>query len=195
MSVHLRGLRAADGARVRGWRNSAEVARYMYGDHEIGEAEHAAWLQSALTGEDRRYWIVERDGAPVGLANLARIDRAASRCDWAFYLAEPAVRGQGVGAAVEYLVLAHVFETLRLNKLWCEVLAENTAVIGLHERFGFTREALLREHVMKSGARHDVVGLGLLRREWPAIKAAMSPRLEGRLSIEDAGNPAAPPAG
>ena len=62
-------------------------------------------------------------------------------------------------------MLAHVFETLRLNKLWCEVLAENTAVIGLHERFGFTREALLREHVMKSGARHDVVGLGLLRRE------------------------------
>ena len=159
-----------------GWRNAPDVARYMYGEHLIGEAEHARWLEAALTLEDRRYWIIELDAAPVGLANLARIDLQAGRCEWAFYLAEPAVRGRGVGAGVEWLVLGYVFETLGLRKLWCEVLADNTAVIRLHERFGFVREALLREHVVKGGAPRDVVGLGLLRAEWPAVKAAMAPR-------------------
>ena len=171
MSVSLRPLARQDGPRVLAWRNAPEVARWMYGDHEIGEAEHALWLDAALERADRLYWIVELDAAPVGLANLARIDRALSRCEWAFYLADPAVRGRGVGAAVEYQVLRHVFEAEGLNKLWCEVLAENAGVIRLHERFGFTREALFRDHVRKAGVFHDVVGLGLLAREWPAVKA------------------------
>ena len=178
MSVRLRRLAAADGPRVLAWRNSQEVAAYMYGDHAIAEAEHARWLDAALTRPDRCYWIVELDGAPVGLANLARIDPEASRCEWAFYLADPAVRGRGVGAAVEYLVLGHVFEARGLNKLWCEVLAGNAAVVRLHERFGFTREALFRDHVRKAGVFHDVVGLGLLRREWPRVKAAAQARLQ-----------------
>ena len=201
MSVRLRRLARSDGERVLAWRNSPQVAAYMYGDHLIGEVEHARWLEAALTRSDRLYWIVELDGAPVGLANLVRIDAAAGRCDWAFYLADPAARGRGAGAAVEYLVLGHVFETLALNKLWCEVLAGNTAVIRLHERFGLTREALFRDHVRKDGAFHDVVGLGLLRREWAAVKAAAGVQLArvwapGSLTLEAAAEavPLTPPS-
>jgi UDP-4-amino-4,6-dideoxy-N-acetyl-beta-L-altrosamine N-acetyltransferase len=162
---------------VLAWRNGPDVARWMYSDHQIGEAEHARWLDAALDKPDRLYWIIELDGAPVGLANLARIDPDASRCEWAFYLADPAVRGRGVGAAVEYLVLRHVFETLQLNKLWCEVLADNAGVVRLHERFGFTREAHFRDHVRKGERFCDVVGLGLLAREWPGVRAAAEARL------------------
>jgi UDP-4-amino-4,6-dideoxy-N-acetyl-beta-L-altrosamine N-acetyltransferase len=177
MSVRLRRLRAEDSDRVLAWRNSPEVAAYMYTDHAISPDEHARWLAAALKAEDRRFWIIELDGAPVGLANLARIDEAASRCEWAFYLADPSTRGRGVGAAVEYLVLGHVFERLGLNKLWCEVLVENEGVWRLHEGFGFTREALYREHVNKGGTFRDVVGLGLLRRDWPEAKARAEERL------------------
>ena len=184
MSVRLRRLAHADGPRVLAWRNDPAVSAHMYGDHLIGEDEHALWLDAALTCDDRRYWIVELDEEPAGLANLVRIDRAASRCEWAFYLASAAVRGRGVGGAVEYLVLRHVFEGLELNKLWCEVLAGNAAVVRLHERFGFTREARFRDHVRKGGAFHDVVGLGLLAREWPAVRAAAEPALERGFRLE-----------
>ncbi len=177
MSVRLRRLAAADGARVLAWRNSPDVAAHMYSDHAIGEAEHALWLDAALGRPDRCYWIVELDAVPVGLANLVHINPEDSRCDWAFYLADLAVRGRGVGAAVEYLVLGHVFEGRGLNKLWCEVLAGNTAVMRLHERFGFTREALFRDHVRKAGVFQDVVGLGLLGREWPKVKATAQVQL------------------
>ena len=184
MSIHLRRLTAADGRRVLAWRNSPEVAAHMYSDHAVSEAEHALWLEAALTRLDRCYWIIELDGAPVGVANLARIDPGASRCEWAFYLADPAVRGRGVGAAVEYLVLGHVFEGRGLNKLWCEVLAGNAAVVRLHERFGFTREALFRDHLRKGGVFQDVVGLGLLRREWPQVKAAAEDQLTRSWALE-----------
>lgn len=180
MSVRLRRLRADDGERVLAWRNSEAVAPFMYGDHLITPDEHARWLAGALEAADRRYWIVELDGAPVGLANLARIDPASSRAEWAYYLADPAVRGRRVGAAVEFAVLEHVFGRLNLHKLWCEVLAENEAVWRLHESFGFKREAMYRDHVRKGGRWLDVVGLGLLAVDWARARETCAARLRDK---------------
>lgn len=182
MAVTLRPLTAADGETVLAWRNSEAVAPYMYSEHVISAAEHAGWLaqaleKGALEGGDRRFWIIELDGAGVGLANLVKIDASNSKCEWAYYLADPATRGRGVGSVVEWLVLSFVFERLGLNRLWCEVLVENEAVWGLHERFGFRREALLRAHVRKAGVFRDVVGLGMLAADWPAARAAALARL------------------
>lgn len=180
MSVVLRPVEERDATQVLAWRNSQAVAPYMYSDHHITPAEHQRWLKAVLCDDARRYWVIEWNDRPVGLANVVAIDHAYSRCEWAYYLADPEVRGQGVGACVEYLVLRYVFEQLRLNKLWCEVFASNVAVWRLHESFGFRREAELRAHVRKGRAFHDVIGLGMLRTEWPAAKAEAEARLRAR---------------
>src|SRR4051812_43997408 len=101
--VRLRRVEAADSARLLRWRNSPEVSAYMYTDHQISPAEHDRWFEGALEAADRRYWIIEMDGGPVGLANLARIDPAARRCEWAYYLGEASTRGKGLGSRIEYI--------------------------------------------------------------------------------------------
>ena len=180
MAIRLRPVTAEDSPRLLDWRNRPEVSAYMYTDHQIAPDEHARWFKSAMSAPDRRYWIIELDGEGVGLANLADIDQASRRCSWAYYLAEPNVRGRGVGAAVEFTVIQHVFDDLTLNKLCCEVLVENEAVWKLHESFGFVREALFRDHVWKSGRFQDVVGLGLLARDWANVRAGCAARLAER---------------
>jgi UDP-4-amino-4,6-dideoxy-N-acetyl-beta-L-altrosamine N-acetyltransferase len=191
MSVRLRDLAPADSARLLAWRNRPEVAAHMLTDHRIGQAEHDAWFAAIPSRADRRYWIIELDGAPVGLTNLAAIDRSAERCDWAYYLADPATRGRGVGSCVQYIVLAHVFEAMGFHKVWCEVLAGNDASLRLLEGAGFVREATLRDHVVKAEGRRDVIGLGLLAAEWPAAKARIAARLT-RQGHDPAALPAAP---
>jgi UDP-4-amino-4,6-dideoxy-N-acetyl-beta-L-altrosamine N-acetyltransferase len=191
VSVRLRLVEPTDSARLLAWRNSLEVAAYMYNDHQISQAEHDRWFESAMAAEDRRYWIIEADDEPVGLANLVRIDPEARRCEWAYYLGEPSARGKGLGARIEYLVLRYVFETRRLNKLWCEVLLENESVWKMHQSFGFVREALLREHVCKHGRFHDVVGLGMLHSEWQFARPAIEARLRAK-GFEPGNLPAAP---
>ena len=178
--VELRPLEDRDKDRVLAWRNSPDVRAYMYSDHLIGPDEHAAWFAGLAGDGTRSYWIVEMDGQPVGLANLADIDRRNRRCSWAYYLADPAVRGLGIGSYVEYWMLEYVFEGLKLEKLWCEVLASNEAVWKLHETFGFQVEARFRGHVVKGGARVDVLGLGLLAEDWRARRPAMAERLKLR---------------
>ena len=180
MSVRLRPLAPADSDRVLAWRNSPEVAAYMYTDHEISPDEHDRWFAGAMAADSKVFWIIEDDGAPVGLANLTGIDLTRRRCEWAYYLGEASVRGRGVGAAVEYIVLEHVFGAMGLNKLWCEVLVGNEAVWKLHESFGFTREALYRDHVWKAGRFQDVVGLGLLEGDWARVRAGCAERLAAK---------------
>ncbi len=180
MNVQLRPLNGEDSAQVLQWRNSPEVAAYMYSDHAISKAEHDRWLEAAQSAEDRAYWIILSDRSAVGLANIVRIDQAARRCEWAYYLGAADARGKGVGAAVEYIVLDHVFGARGLNKLWCEVFVENEAVWKLHESFGFQREAHLRQHVYKRGRYLDVYGLGLLAADWDRVRPDVQARLAAR---------------
>jgi len=180
MSVHLRPLKAEDSAQVLTWRNAPEVAAHMYADHAISKGEHERWFEIALGAADRVYWIILYDDEPVGLANIVRIDPVARRCEWAFYLGATDTRGKGIGAAVEYIVLDHVFDARALNKLWCEVFVENEAVWKLHESFGFQREAHFRQHIFKGGRYLDVYGLGLLASEWDQARPGVQARLEAR---------------
>lgn len=164
--VALRPMRLDDIIRVREWRNLPEIRKYMYTDHEISELEHARWFGQAVNDPSRCYWIIELDGAPVGLANLYGISEAHKRAYWAFYLASPEVRGRGVGSFAERFVIRHAFEHLGLDKLCCEVLATNAAVVKMHQRYGFQVEGTLRRHIIKDGEPVDVVTMGLLREDW-----------------------------
>lgn len=178
--VDLRPLEAGDEDRLLAWRNLPDIAQWMYRDHAISPDEHARWFAAALTDARRKYWIIETDGRPAGLANLYDVAPEHGRTAWAYYLADAQTRGQGVGAFVEYWVIEHVFGELGLNKLWCEVLIGNEPVWKLHEGFGFRREAHLREHVRKNGRPTDVLGLGLLATDWAERRDASAARLRAR---------------
>lgn len=179
-AVALRPAAPADSQRLLEWRNQPDVARWMYTDHVISPEEHARWYAAALADPARKYWIIELDGEPVGLANLYDLSPANRKTSWAYYLASPSVRGKGVGAFVEFWVIEHVFNDLGLDKLCCEVLIENEAVWKIHQSFGFQREALFRHHVWKAGRPLDVVGLGLLAEDWAAVREESAERLRAK---------------
>jgi len=149
----------------------------MFTDQLITVEEHQVWFQHMMVDTSVMYWIVGYDGRDVGVLNISGIDRRNRRCYWGFYLADPEVRGKGIAGYVEYWIMRYVFDELGLNKLCGEVLASNQAVADMHVSFGYTREGLLREHVMKRGAPEDVICLSVLYREWEALR----PKIEGRL--------------
>lgn len=175
--IDLRETQPADKEMIRHWRNSPDVSRLMYNDHTITSEEHDHWFRSITQDATKRYWIIRCRGGDVGLACLYGLDEKNRRCYWAFYLADPNMRGKAIGAFVEHAVLQYVFDRLGLNKLCCEVLATNRAVLALHEKFGFTREGYLREHVFKGGQFVDVVSLAITRSEWDLKRPLIEQKL------------------
>ena len=180
MDIKLNTLTESDIELVRNWRNSKDVAKYMYTENEISREQQKKWFTSIQNRNDCKYWIIEYNNSKLGLANLLGIDETLQSCYWAFYLGDSSVRGAGIGSKIEYNVLTYVFDELKLNKLRCEVFVENDMVIKMHEKFGFRREAYYREHCIKGDKKLDVVGLAILKHEWAQLKNKHYERIYGK---------------
>jgi UDP-4-amino-4,6-dideoxy-N-acetyl-beta-L-altrosamine N-acetyltransferase len=179
--IELRLITIEDGPQILECRNDPAISAYMYTDHRISQDEHEAWLRRLLVSDDRMGWMIQLDGKPVGAAFITGIDKQHRSAVWAFYLAEPAVRGKGVGSVVEGFVLETAFEQLGLHKLSCEVLGFNQGVLAMHRKFGFRDEGLFREEKLKQGDWQDVYRLAFFEEDWLAerdrIRAFASSKL------------------
>jgi UDP-4-amino-4,6-dideoxy-N-acetyl-beta-L-altrosamine N-acetyltransferase len=154
----------------------------MYTDHEISEAEHLSWLETLRASSRQQVFVVLIEGAAAGVVSLSAINTTHRTADWAFYL-DTTLQGKGLGSQVELWMLDHAFGAAALEKLNCEVLEINPAVIKMHQKFGFVIEGVRRENIIRDGKRVSVVLLGITKTEWqtqrPKVLAAVE-RIEGR---------------
>lgn len=184
MTCRLRNVREDDLERVRAWRTLPEITRYMYTDPDLTPEDQKAWFARLASSPRDRAWIIELcDGdIPVGLMSLSDIDRDHRRACWAYYIADERARGKGLAKSLELNIYAHVFETMGLGRLWCEVLGFNARVVQIHEKFGSRVEGTLRQHIWKNGEAHDVVRMAVMAQDWLSIKERFSFE---RIAIED----------
>lgn len=153
---------------LRDIRNQYGIRKSMYTEHEITLDEHLNWAEQLKNDKRQIVFIVLVNGAVSGMVSVNALDRLHKKSDWAFYLGED-VRG-GLGATLEYTFINFVFEKLKLEKLNCEVIEINEAVVKLHKRFGFVEEGFRRENIEKDGKRLGVFFLGLTKSDWAICK-------------------------
>jgi UDP-4-amino-4,6-dideoxy-N-acetyl-beta-L-altrosamine N-acetyltransferase len=165
---NLRQIKEDELRLMLSWRNSPSVRANMYTQHEISEEEHLAWWKKASHRNDQKYFIYE-NRIPLGIVAITEIDDLNCNCSWAFYSSPEAPKG--TGSLMEFLAIEYVFNNLNLKKLACEVLAFNTPVIKLHQKFGFVVEGIMRKQKRYGNGFCDVYKLGLLRDEWQDKKS------------------------
>ena len=166
MELIFRKIREDDLDQILNWRTKPEVSSYMYTDIEPSMENQNIWFDNISRDSNRLDWIINFDGEDVGLLSLVKIDQLNRRCEWAYYLGSPNVRGKGIGKNVELNVLNYVFNTLNLNKLCCEVFVSNDFVIKIHEKYGSKIEGTRREQIYKNGEFHDIVEMSILKSDW-----------------------------
>ncbi len=170
MDVKFRNIKLEDLEKVRTWRMKEEVSKYMYTDPDISADDQISWYKRVCNDDTKKYWLINIDGVDVGVVNLYDIDYTNKRASWAYYIGDENIRGKGIGKIMELNVLNYVFEAMGFNKLCCEVLKENSFVVGLHEKYGSKIEGIRRQHALKRGTYMDVVEMGILQSEWIEVK-------------------------
>jgi UDP-4-amino-4,6-dideoxy-N-acetyl-beta-L-altrosamine N-acetyltransferase len=131
-----------------------------------------------LQGNPRQQvFVVIKDEQAVGVVSLNAINVLHKSADWAFYL-DAGSQGEGLGSVVEFWMLDYAFGVAGLEKLNCEVLAMNAAVVKMHQKFGFEIEGVRRQNILREGARIDVVLLGITKEEWQNKRPALAPVIE-----------------
>jgi UDP-4-amino-4,6-dideoxy-N-acetyl-beta-L-altrosamine N-acetyltransferase len=166
---------------VREVRNQVGVRSSMYTEHEIGLNEHLGWI-SRLKSDKKQivFAVLNEEQNPIGVVSVNALDALHKKADWAFYLDENE-RG-GLGAALEYNLIEYVFNVLKLDKLNCEVIETNEAVVKLHKKFNFLEEGFRRENIGKNGKRIGVHFLGLTKSDWLLNRTAIFEKYKSVIS-------------
>lgn len=154
---------------VRDIRNEENVRKWMYTDHKISSNEHLEWINRVKFDHRQEVFIVTADQKPLGVVSINAIDSKHKKADWAFYLTESS-RG-GLGAALEFAIIDFAFSKKGIEKLNCEVIEGNDAVIKLHKKFAFEDEGFRRENIIKEDKRLGVHFLGLTKQSWEEKKS------------------------
>ena len=166
MIVELVRISLADRASLREWRNDPAVSKWMYTNHEIGEAEHNAWFDAMLADVSKVYWKIVADGVAVGAVFLTGVSSQGSSCEWGMYLADVNTRGKGVAQAACALSFRYAFNELAVDAVKCEAVAQNENAIGLYESVGYVRTGIHTDAVKRGNEMLSVVTLELTRDSW-----------------------------
>lgn len=174
MNVELKRLREEHLELVMQWRMLPEITRFMNTDPKLTIDGQRAWYSKIKEDETQKHWVVYVEGDPSGVINIFDIDSVHSRCVWGYYIADKKHRSLKLAATLEWSLYEYVFETLGLERLYCETFTINRQVVKLHELCGSKLEGVLRRHVRKGAERFDVAVHAVLADEWAGIKRTNS---------------------
>jgi RimJ/RimL family protein N-acetyltransferase len=74
--------------------------------------------------------------------------------------------GSGWGTDAQRTLVAFGFGTLRLERIWLTVDADNARAIRSYEKVGFRQEGFMRKSRMVKGRLSDGLLMAILREEW-----------------------------
>ena len=129
--VELRRATVEDAEMLWLWRNDPITRAQSRNSEPVVWTEHASWLTSALDNPDRRIFVAEHNGTPVG---TIRFDRLADQdADEVSIAVAPGQRRTGIGGA---MLKAACTET-HARAIRASVRADNQASRRLFESCGF----------------------------------------------------------
>jgi len=167
--LSYRPVTTDDAKRLLDWRTAPQVTRYMLSEVTYDIARQQAWIERSQARDDYHDRIIRIEGRDVGYTSLTLTDRVNGIGEVGVYIgddqASPALSVYNfVGT------LNHAFCTLGLHKLVNHVVAWNSRVIRTQTFIGYRHVGVLKNHILKDGARHDLHIFEQEAGEWAAFR-------------------------
>jgi len=136
--IDLRPAHSDDAGRLFAWANDPATRAASFDREPIPWQAHVSWLAAVLGDQDRRLWIAEEAGVPVG---QLRFDRTPDGIGVVSIGLAPGVRRRGLGRTVLRMGLAAAVRELGIRRARAVVLPTNLPSRRLFEGAGFVTVA------------------------------------------------------
>ncbi len=137
-----------------------------------GEQAFTDWLVDRATRDDPYFFTVrDPNGTALGLLALMAIRPEDRVVEIGSIVYSPALQRTPLATETQYLLARYAFETLGYRRYEWKCDALNAASRRAALRFGFTFEAIFRQHMITKGHTRDTAWFSITDSEWPARKA------------------------
>ena len=159
------------------WERMPEVTKFFsIHDEQTDEECAIKFLEDQNNPKAEQFTIqlkpdahAPRDSAArnIGRIVLADIEVGWKGELWRIYIADTALRGQGLGKEAMLATMRHCFYNLGFERLYLDHYTGNPAAY-LYQSLGFQYEGVLRKNCRKNGILYDVHLMSMLREEYEA---------------------------
>lgn len=169
--IVLRQIEADDLEKLRLWRNSHVVARYMAYREEITSEMQQLWFRGVCERGDL-YFVICEAGRELGLINLKDIDLQTGEAEGGIYLAREEYCNSLTPVRAVLCLFDFAFEVLRLKRIMAHVLDENKRAIRFNHMLGYKATEVV---VNQSNRRYYLEREEYLQRVQPKLKRVVGP--------------------
>lgn len=174
---HLEGLKDAvtDGDLWKLWyANIPEPARMRQEiERRLTLCEEGSMLPYTVIRK-----VDEDSGYIAGMTTIMNIDRPHRVAEIGATWYAKSVQGTAVNPEVKFLLLRHMFEVEKLQRVELRTHSLNHASRAAIEKLGATFEGVMRRHrLLANGTTRDTALYSILDYEWPTVRAGLEHRL------------------
>jgi len=168
--ITFREVLESDAQKILDWRTSPQVTKFLNTDVDYDLEAQRAWLTACYDEKDYYHWIIEIEGSPVGLINLADYSEEKRKTSWGYYIGAESM--QGTGAFVPPHFYNFAFGKLGVEEVVAEVFYNNMNAIGLHRLHGYRFCPSADRVIEKNGREILLVAMSLHRKDWNSKRYA-----------------------
>ena len=119
------------------WINNPLNNRYLHYELPLEYKKTCQWYEKNKDKENRYDAIIEKNGEPVGLIGLLKIDYANKQAEYYITLGEQHAKGAGIAYQASKIVLKKAFEEYDLKKVYLYTEIDNISAQRLFFKIGF----------------------------------------------------------
>jgi len=169
--IRLRAVEKKDLKQLMDWRNDPDVKKFTREYRVLSIQNQMQWLDSLARDRNTIMFAVEtKKGKLIGCTGLTYIDWKNRRAEVSIYIGDKKYKGKGYGTDTLKTLMDHGFKELNLHMLFGEIFEYNKANIGLFEKCGFKKDAVLRHRLYRDGKYWDSIFYSILDKEWKQQK-------------------------
>ncbi|MDV2682805.1 GNAT family protein [Alkalihalophilus lindianensis] len=171
-SVYLRTIKKKDLESLYQAIQDEEI-RYMTGTRSAFSMEQLSEYYQRIMSDETRYdFSICLTGTEelIGDLSILEIDEENKKAGFRIALHHTNHFNKGYGTEALQLALQFAFDTLNLNRLQLEVFSHNVRGIKSYEKAGFKTEGIIRESLYINNHYSDEMIMGILKKEYDALK-------------------------
>lgn len=173
--VRLRAIEEKDLEFCQVLHNDPYTRQMVVGwDFPVSMEKQEKWFQSiAQSRNDLRLVVEDKEGHTLGLTGLWEIDWHNRNALTAVKLKVDTISRKGYGRDAIMAMNAYAFFEVGLYRLWGMILDYNIPSFKAYvEKSGWKVEGILRQHVYRNGAFHDLYYVACLKEDFLALADA-----------------------
>ena len=166
-NITLRDMEKSDIANKVKWFNDPVVNKTLLMDGPLDLQKSFEWFDKSRSDRSRSDFVIEtNDGLPLGNISLVHISEIHKTAEIYIVIGQKEYWGKGIMLEAERLIIEWAFNSLKLEKIRADAVANNIASIITMKKLGFQIEGTLRKERYQNGRRIDVLRLGLLKEDF-----------------------------